>query len=104
MGKQKTFEYTDELKAAQRALMAVRAERRAFLETLPAWGGDLTAVRQGLTEKQLAEYARLAEAERQAVHAVWADGYRATMSGEDRVIARSRLHHLDDPVEEQPAA
>ncbi|MGW2256191.1 hypothetical protein ACWCXH_39570 [Kitasatospora sp. NPDC001660] len=101
MGKgQKTFEYTDELKNAQRALMAVQAERRAFLATLALWGGDLEAARQGLSEEQLAESARLEEAERRASHAAWADEYWAKLSGEDRVIARSRLQHIDD----EPAA
>ncbi|MEU6972948.1 hypothetical protein AB0A71_35590 [Kitasatospora aureofaciens] len=80
--------------------MAVQAERRAFLATLPSWSGDLEAARQGLSEEQLAESARLEEAERQASHAVWADEYWSTLSGEDRVIARSRLKHIDDPAEE----
>ncbi|MGW3046270.1 hypothetical protein ACWC9T_41335 [Kitasatospora sp. NPDC001159] len=97
MGKeQKTFEYTDELKDAQRALMAVQAERRAFLATLPLWGGDLEAARQGLSEEQRAESARLEEAERRACHAVWADEYWAKLSGVDRVTAHSRLMHIDD--------
>ncbi|WP_033354860.1 hypothetical protein [Kitasatospora aureofaciens] len=104
MGKeQKTFEYTDELIKAQRALMAVQAERRAFQATLPLWGSDLEAARQGLSEEQLAEPARLEEAERRASHAVWADEYWSKLSGEDRVIARSRLKHIDDPAEEQAA-
>ncbi|MFH8388049.1 hypothetical protein ACH4E7_45495 [Kitasatospora sp. NPDC018058] len=101
MGKeQKTFEYTDDLVAAQRALVAVQAERRAFLATLSTWGGDLEAARQGLSEEQLAESARLEEAERRACHAVWADEYWAKLSGEDRVAVRSRLRHIDD----EPAA
>ncbi|MET8624755.1 hypothetical protein ABZW30_13515 [Kitasatospora sp. NPDC004669] len=79
--------------------MAVQAERRAFLATLPLWGGVLEAARRGLSEEQLAESARLEEAERQACHAVWADEYWAKLSGEDRVTARSRLQHIDD----QPA-
>ncbi|MEU6972931.1 MULTISPECIES: hypothetical protein [Kitasatospora] len=104
MGKeQKTFEYTSDLITAQRALVAVRAERLAFLATLPTWGGDLEAARRGVSEEQSAESARLEEAERQASHAVWADGYWATLSGEDRVIARSRLQHIDDPAEEAAA-
>ncbi|MFJ1938590.1 hypothetical protein ACIOGZ_38805 [Kitasatospora sp. NPDC088160] len=79
--------------------MAVQAERRAFLATLPSWSGDLVAAQQGLGEEQLAESARLEEAGRRACHAVWADGYWATLAGEDRVAARSRLQHIDD----QPA-
>ncbi|MEE1782773.1 hypothetical protein PUR71_07565 [Streptomyces sp. SP17BM10] len=54
--------------------------------------------------EQLAESARLEEAERQASHAVWADEYWAGLPVEDQVEARSRLHHIDDPVGEQPAA
>ncbi|MFF7459368.1 hypothetical protein [Kitasatospora sp. NPDC008115] len=46
--------------------------------------------------------ARLEEAERQAAHAVWADPYWSGLSGEDRVTARSRLHHTSEPA--QPAA
>ncbi|MBV6703154.1 hypothetical protein [Kitasatospora aureofaciens] len=104
MGKeQKTFEYPGELKDAQRTLMAVQTERRAFLATLPSWSGDLGAARQGLSEEQLAESARLEDAERRASHAVWADEYWATLSGEDRTTARSRLHHVDDPAEEAAA-
>ncbi|MGA5824285.1 hypothetical protein ACPC54_41390 [Kitasatospora sp. NPDC094028] len=101
MGKeQKTFEYTADLIAAQRSLMAVQAERLAFLAALPSWSSDLEAARQGLSEEQLAESARLEEAERRASHVVWADEYWAKLSGEDRVIARSRLKHIDDPVVE----
>ncbi|MET8629528.1 helix-turn-helix domain-containing protein [Kitasatospora sp. NPDC004669] len=33
-----------------------------------------------------------------ACHAVWADEYWAKLSGEDRVTARSRLMHIDDPI------
>ncbi|MFD4400891.1 hypothetical protein [Kitasatospora sp. NPDC058478] len=54
----------------------------------------MEAARQGLGEEHLAESARLEEAERQAAHAVWADGYWAELSGEDR--ARGRLQHIDD--------
>ncbi|MER7768723.1 hypothetical protein [Kitasatospora sp. NPDC096140] len=54
------------------------------------------ATRRGLSEEQLAESARLEEAERQASHAVWADERWAALSGEDRVTARSRLQHIDD--------
>ncbi|MFF2148936.1 hypothetical protein [Kitasatospora sp. NPDC058190] len=104
MGKQKTYEYPDRLIEAQRALTAVQAERRTFLASLPSWSGDLEAARQGLSEEQLAESARLEEAERQASHAVWADEHWATLSGEDRVTARSQLKHIDDPAEEQSAA
>ncbi|MFD4661509.1 hypothetical protein ACFWP2_38535 [Kitasatospora sp. NPDC058444] len=43
--------------------------------------------------------ARLEEAERQAAHAVWADEFWAGLSGEDRVAARSRLKHTDEPAE-----
>ncbi|MFD5616463.1 hypothetical protein [Kitasatospora sp. NPDC127060] len=52
----------------------------------------------------MAESARLREAERCASHAVWADEHWASLSGEDRVAARSRLKHVDDPAEEQSAA
>ncbi|MER5351876.1 hypothetical protein ABT093_16300 [Kitasatospora sp. NPDC002551] len=52
--------------AAQRALVAVQAERRTHLASLAAFSGDLEAVRQGLCEDVLAESARLEEAERQA--------------------------------------
>ncbi|MET8624625.1 hypothetical protein ABZW30_12865 [Kitasatospora sp. NPDC004669] len=83
---------------AQRALAAVQAERRAYLAALPAWNGDLEAARRGLSEEQLAECGQLEEAERQASHVVWADEYWATLSGEDRVAARSRLMHVDDPA------
>ncbi|MFF2147504.1 hypothetical protein [Kitasatospora sp. NPDC058190] len=72
MGKQKTFEYPDDLIEAQRALMAVQAERHAYLASLPLWGGDLEVARQGLSDEQRAECARLEEAERQASHLVWA--------------------------------
>ncbi|MFF1788018.1 hypothetical protein ACFVX9_16355 [Kitasatospora sp. NPDC058243] len=56
----------------------------------------MEAARQGLGEEHLAESARLEEAEQQAAHAVWADGYWAELSGEDRVAARGRLQHIDD--------
>ncbi|MFJ7250178.1 hypothetical protein ACIQWA_36840 [Kitasatospora sp. NPDC098652] len=104
MGKQqKTFAYTSDLITAQRALVAVRAERRAFLAALPSWAGDLGAARRGVSEEQLVESARLEEAERQASHAVWADEYWAGLPVEDRVEARSRLQHIDEPVEEAAA-
>ncbi|MEU9047321.1 MULTISPECIES: hypothetical protein [unclassified Kitasatospora] len=52
-----------------------------------------------------AESARLEEAERQASHAVWVDEFRASLSGKDRVEARSRLKHIaDEPVEAAVAA
>lgn len=98
VGKQKTYEYPGHLVEAQQALVAVQAERRAFLATLGPWNGDLEAARQGLGEEQLAESARLEEAERQASHVVWADGFWASLSGKDRVEARSLLQHVDDPV------
>ncbi|MGW7444968.1 hypothetical protein [Kitasatospora sp. NPDC054795] len=99
MGKQqKTFEYPDHLVQAQRTLVAVRAERHAYLAALGPWSSDLEAARQGLSEEQLAESARLEEVERQASHAVWADEYWSTLAGEDRVIARSQLQHVDDLV------
>ncbi|MFF2956744.1 hypothetical protein ACFVVU_36050 [Kitasatospora sp. NPDC057965] len=98
MGKQQTtFEYPDGLIAAHRALEAVQAERRAHLAALPAFSGDLDTAREGLTEEQLAESARLEEAERQAAHAVWTDTYWAGLSGEDRFTARSRLKHTGEP-------
>ncbi|MGW4893182.1 hypothetical protein ACWEQL_13085 [Kitasatospora sp. NPDC004240] len=99
MGKQKTFEYPGRLIEAQRALMTLQAERRAFLAALPSFSGDLEAAREGLAEEQLAESARLAEAERQAAHAVWADARWAELSGEDRVAARSRLKHVGESAE-----
>ncbi|MFI9365943.1 hypothetical protein ACIG5E_33565 [Kitasatospora sp. NPDC053057] len=104
MGKQKTFEYPDDLIEAQQALVAVQAERRAHLAALPSWSGDLEAARQGLSEEQLAESARLEEAERQASHLVWADDYWAKLSGEDRVAARSQLKHIDGPVSSDEVA
>ncbi|MFJ9777185.1 hypothetical protein ACIRVF_39130 [Kitasatospora sp. NPDC101157] len=102
--KKKTYEYPDRLIKAQRALVAVQAERRAYLAALPSWSGDLEAARQGLSEEQLAESARLEEAERQASHAVWADEHWAKLSGEDRVAARSQLKHIDDEPAEEAAA
>ncbi len=103
MGKQqKTFEYPDRLIAAQQALEAVQAERRAHLAELPAFSGDLEAAREGIAEEVLAESARLEEAERQAAHAVWADEFWAGLSGEDRVAARSWLKHTGESAE--PAA
>ncbi|MFJ7910658.1 hypothetical protein [Kitasatospora sp. NPDC096204] len=51
----------------------------------------------------LAESARLEEAERRAAHAVWADEYWVGLSGEDRVTARSRLKHADEPAEDAAA-
>ncbi|MEV7190081.1 hypothetical protein [Kitasatospora sp. NPDC093102] len=66
--------------------------------SLPSWGGDLEAARQGLSEEPLAQSARLEEARCRACHAVWADEYWAKLSGEDRVAARNRLQHIDDPV------
>ncbi|MEU6237797.1 hypothetical protein [Kitasatospora sp. NPDC047058] len=99
MGKQKTFEYPGRLIKAQRALVGVQAERRAFLAALPSWGGDLEAAREGLAEEQLAESARLAEAQRQAAHAVWANAYWAELSGEDRVAARSQLKRVGESAE-----
>ncbi|MFE7527644.1 hypothetical protein ACFU7Y_18285 [Kitasatospora sp. NPDC057542] len=82
----------------------MQAERHAYLAALPTWGSNLETVWQGMSEEQLAESARLAEAERQAAHAVWADGFWATLSGEDRVAARSQLQHVDHRSEEQTAA
>ncbi|MER7773276.1 hypothetical protein [Kitasatospora sp. NPDC096140] len=100
MGKlERTFAYSDDLINAQRALAAVQAERRTCLATLPAWSGDIPAVAHGLDEEQLAESARLGEADRQASHAVWAEEYRAGLPVEDRVEDRSRLHHIDAPAE-----
>ncbi|WP_316521226.1 hypothetical protein [Kitasatospora brasiliensis] len=96
MGKQKTFEFTDQLRSAQRALAAARQERQAFLASLPRWDGDLAAVKQGLGEEQMAQSARLAEAERQAAHTVWADPFWASLTGEDQVSARQQLSHIDD--------
>ncbi|MFE5586949.1 hypothetical protein [Kitasatospora sp. NPDC056531] len=105
MGKEeKTCTYPDRLIKAQRSLAAVQAERRTYLATLPTWGGDLEVARQGLSEEQLAESARFEETERQASQAVWADEHWASLSGEDRVAARSQLKHIDDPAEEQSAA
>ncbi|CAM5645181.1 hypothetical protein AB0F92_25715 [Kitasatospora aureofaciens] len=49
---------------------------------------------RALDEEQLAESARLAEAERQASLTVTAHSFWATLSGEDRVIARSKLKHV----------
>ncbi|MGK4586133.1 hypothetical protein [Kitasatospora sp. HPMI-4] len=99
MGEQKAFEFPGHLIEVQRALAAVQAERRDHLASLPAWNGGLGAARQGLSEEQLAESGRLEEAERQAAHAVWADGYWAMLSGADRVDARTQLKHIDDSVE-----
>ncbi|MEU3559720.1 hypothetical protein [Kitasatospora sp. NPDC006786] len=96
MGKQKTFEFTGQLRSAQRALAAARHERQAFLASLPRWDGDLAAAKQGLDDEQLAQSARLAEAERQAAHAVWADPYWKSLTGEDLVAARQQLGHIDD--------
>ncbi|MFJ9461338.1 hypothetical protein ACIRST_40495 [Kitasatospora sp. NPDC101447] len=104
MGKQKTYEYPDHLVEAQRALVAVQAERRAFLAALGPWNGDLEAARAGLAEEQLAESARLEEAERQAAHAVWADGFWAELSGKERVEARSLLQHVDGQAPSAEAA
>ncbi|MFE7193953.1 hypothetical protein [Kitasatospora sp. NPDC057541] len=104
MGKQqKTFEYPDRLIEAQRALVAVQAERRAHLAALPTFNGDLEAAREGLAEELLAESARLEEAERQAAQSVWADEFWAGLSGEDRVAARSRLKHTGEPAEGEAA-
>ncbi|MER8103924.1 hypothetical protein [Kitasatospora sp. NPDC094016] len=104
MGKQqKTFEYPGHLIEAQRALASVQAERHTYLAALGSWNGDLEAAREGLAEEQLAESARLEEAERQASHAVWADEYWAGLPVEDRVEARSQLQHIDEPVEEAAA-
>ncbi|WP_033354279.1 hypothetical protein [Kitasatospora aureofaciens] len=104
MGKQqKTFKFPDDLKRAQEKLAAVQAERREFLASLPLWGGDLERARQGLSEEQLAESARLEEAERQASHVVWVDEFWGKLPAEDRVEARSRLKHVNDPVEEPTA-
>ncbi|MFE3875483.1 hypothetical protein ACFXPX_13910 [Kitasatospora sp. NPDC059146] len=105
MGKEKkTFEFPFNLTGAQFKLAAVQAERRAFLAALPTWGGDLEAARQGLSEEQLAESARLEEAERQAAHAVWADHYWARLPVEDRVAARSQLQHIDEETAAAAAA
>ncbi|MFH8385839.1 hypothetical protein ACH4E7_33780 [Kitasatospora sp. NPDC018058] len=98
MGKQKRYEYPDRLVEAQRALVAGRAERRAYLVALGCWSGDAEAARRGLGEEQLAASARLEEAERRACHVVWAGEYWADLSGEDRVVAHSRLKRVDEPV------
>ncbi|MGW4891016.1 hypothetical protein ACWEQL_01930 [Kitasatospora sp. NPDC004240] len=94
MGKQKTFEYPTDLCQAQQQLEAAQAERRAFLASLPVWGGDLEAIRRGLDEEQLTESGRLVEAERQAALAVTAHAFWSTLSGEDRVVARTQLKHF----------
>ncbi|MFD8708497.1 hypothetical protein ACFV1W_38950 [Kitasatospora sp. NPDC059648] len=57
-----------------------------------------------MSEEQLAESARLEEAERQACHVVWADEYWASLSGEDRVAARSLLKHIDGEPAGEAAA
>ncbi|MER7757784.1 hypothetical protein [Kitasatospora sp. NPDC097643] len=77
---------------------------RAYLASLPSWSGDLEAARQGLSEEQLAESARLEEAERQASQAVWADEHWAELAGQDRVAARSQLQHIDAQAEATAAA
>ncbi|WP_380282539.1 hypothetical protein [Kitasatospora purpeofusca] len=65
----------------------------------PAFSGDLEAAREGIAEELAAESARQAEAERQTTPAVWADSFRAGLSGGDRVAARSRLQHVGKPAE-----
>ncbi|MFF2612391.1 hypothetical protein [Kitasatospora sp. NPDC058046] len=92
--KEKTFDFPDDLQKAQRKLNDVQARRHAFLASLPIWGGNLDAAKQGLGEEQVTESKRLEEEERQASHAVWSDNFWATLSPEDRSDARSKLKHL----------
>ncbi|WP_371493414.1 hypothetical protein OG871_39360 [Kitasatospora sp. NBC_00374] len=68
--KQKTFELPTGLKDAQRVLAAARAERAAFLATLPVWRGDLEVTAVGVGEELRTELGRLEEAERRAAHVV----------------------------------
>ncbi|MEU4588265.1 hypothetical protein AB0F92_40505 [Kitasatospora aureofaciens] len=91
---EKTFDYPEDLRMAQRALEAVQERRRAFLAGLPSFGGDLAAAERGLDEEQIAESKRLEEEERQASHVVWVDEFWAKLPPEDRADARSKLKHL----------
>ncbi|MFE4972649.1 hypothetical protein ACFRAR_11065 [Kitasatospora sp. NPDC056651] len=95
--KEKTFDYPEDLQKAQRALEDGQARRRAFLSGLPAWGSNLEAAAQGLSDEQAEQSKQLEEEERQASHAVWANDYWATLPPEDHSDARSKLKHLQDP-------
>ncbi|MFG3053604.1 hypothetical protein ACGFZP_22000 [Kitasatospora sp. NPDC048239] len=92
MGKKKIFKYPDDLRAAQRALVVVRAERSAFFAVLPRWADLADGVGEGLSDEQRAESGRLEEAERVAALAVYAHPFWAGLPAE----ARTRLQHLDD--------
>ncbi|MFD8599501.1 hypothetical protein ACFV1L_31310 [Kitasatospora sp. NPDC059646] len=103
MSTQETFEFPDDLVAAQRALDAVRAARAAFLAAVPEWtepqpemvlkdgavpGGE------GWSEEQKTENRRLLEAEQQASHVVSAHPFWETLRDEDRERARAGLESL----------
>ncbi|MFD9691529.1 hypothetical protein ACFWXO_37865 [Kitasatospora sp. NPDC059088] len=94
--KQMTFDYPDDLRQAQRALVAARAERSGFLAGLPPWGGDLKAMLRGVGEEQYAESSRLVEAERQAALVVMEHPFWAQLPAGDRVAARTALMHVDE--------
>ncbi|MBD0675470.1 hypothetical protein [Streptomyces sp. CBMA156] len=104
MGKQqKAFDFPADLREAQRALVAARAERSAFLASLPQWGGDMAAVSRGVDEEQRAEASRLEESERRAALAVTGHPFWAEVPVGDRVAARTQLQHVDGAVQEGTA-
>lgn len=104
VAKQKTFDFPDDLLAAQAVLDAARAAYGSYCGALPKWaepmperdlrGGATAAAEPGWSAEQRTEEARLLEAERQAAHAVWAHPFWASLSRGDVVDARTGLRHL----------
>ncbi|TYC73879.1 hypothetical protein [Streptomyces sp. CB01881] len=90
----KMFDYPQDLRQAQWALEAARAERSAFLATLPVWG---TSEGQELTDEQRAQSSRLLAAESEAARVVWAHTFWAELAVQDRVEARTKLNHIGPP-------
>jgi len=101
----KTFDFPDDLAAAQRTLATARAARSAFLASVPEWTEpepemvlkhDTVPSGEGWSEEQKAENRRLLAAEQHAAQAVWAHPFWETLHGEDQELARAQLQHLDD--------
>ncbi|MFJ5925644.1 hypothetical protein ACIQF6_23850 [Kitasatospora sp. NPDC092948] len=105
MSTKKTFDFPDDLAAAQRTLAAARAARSAFLASVPEWTepqpemvlkDEAVPGGEGWSEEQKAENRRLLAAEQRAAQAVWAHPFWEALPGEDQERARAQLQHLDD--------
>ncbi|WP_035858985.1 hypothetical protein [Kitasatospora cheerisanensis] len=103
MSTQETFDFPEDLVAAQRALEAARAARAEFLASVPVWTepqpemvlkDGVVPGGEGWSEEQKAENRQLLEAEQQASHAVSTHPFWEALRDEDHERARTELERL----------